>query len=359
MATELSKLFVVIGAKTDEFTKGLDGVKTKTEGFAGQMSGVFGKLLTGAMVVTAVAGVAEMVKSTAQLGAELDNMSKRTGISVKTLQEFRYAAGVTGSSIEEFEVGLKRMQVTLNKAFEGNKNAVAAIESLGLEIEALKDLSPEEQYRQIAAAIAKIEDPTQRAAMAIQIFGESGTSLLPMMSNLDALIEKARKLGIILTDDQVKAAVAAQAAFEDLDFAWEGLKNQFASTILPNLKPLIEGLIEVIKWIGDAQRAWGEFTKSSQPGLPQLITSIAPWAPLVMGHAEGGIVTSPHIGMVGEAGPEAIIPLNKFQTGSYKYEINISAGAFMGNEADARAFARRIINIVRENNRLGTVGRLA
>lgn len=29
-------------------------------------------------------------------------------------------------------------------------------------------------------------------------------------------------------------------------------------------------------------------------------------------HAKGGIVTKPHIGMIGEAGPEAIIPLNKF-----------------------------------------------
>lgn len=29
-------------------------------------------------------------------------------------------------------------------------------------------------------------------------------------------------------------------------------------------------------------------------------------------HAKGGIVTKPHLGIVGEAGPEAIIPLNKF-----------------------------------------------
>ena len=29
-------------------------------------------------------------------------------------------------------------------------------------------------------------------------------------------------------------------------------------------------------------------------------------------HAKGGIVTRPHLGIVGEAGPEAIIPLNKF-----------------------------------------------
>jgi hypothetical protein len=28
-------------------------------------------------------------------------------------------------------------------------------------------------------------------------------------------------------------------------------------------------------------------------------------------HAKGGIVTRAHIGMIGEAGPEAIIPLNK------------------------------------------------
>lgn len=45
-------------------------------------------------------------------------------------------------------------------------------------------------------------------------------------------------------------------------------------------------------------------------------------------YAQGGIVSSPHIGMVGEAGPEAIIPLSKL---SGMLNTTFSAGAMSGN----------------------------
>ena len=47
-------------------------------------------------------------------------------------------------------------------------------------------------------------------------------------------------------------------------------------------------------------------------------------------YAEGGIVNKPHIGMVGEAGPEAIIPLSKLSgflnhaKPSYKFGIGFT-----------------------------------
>ena len=44
-------------------------------------------------------------------------------------------------------------------------------------------------------------------------------------------------------------------------------------------------------------------------------------------YAEGGIVNKPHIGMVGEAGPEAIIPLSKL---SGMLNTTFSAGAMSG-----------------------------
>jgi hypothetical protein len=42
--------------------------------------------------------------------------------------------------------------------------------------------------------------------------------------------------------------------------------------------------------------------------------------------AEGGIVTSPMIGMVGEAGPEAIIPLDQYNRGGGNVTINVTGG---------------------------------
>jgi phage-related minor tail protein len=51
------------------------------------------------------------------------------------------------------------------------------------------------------------------------------------------------------------------------------------------------------------------------------ITDIVP-------HAEGGITTGPHIGLVGEAGPEAIMPLSKLGS---MLNTTFNAGAMSGN----------------------------
>ena len=49
----------------------------------------------------------------------------------------------------------------------------------------------------------------------------------------------------------------------------------------------------------------------------------APWPPWFPHFADGGIVTSPTFGLIGEAGPEAIVPLNKMK-GRSKETTNIT-----------------------------------
>lgn len=57
-----------------------------------------------------------------------------------------------------------------------------------------------------------------------------------------------------------------------------------------------------------AESAWNTIKKLNPANWAGAVGSAIGNA--VTGHAAGGIVTSPHLGMVGEAGPEAIIPLN-------------------------------------------------
>lgn len=64
-------------------------------------------------------------------------------------------------------------------------------------------------------------------------------------------------------------------------------------------------------------------------------TGLASLADLVMSgvesHAAGGITTRPHIGLVGEAGPEAIMPLSKL---SSFLNTTFNAGAMSGNSSN-------------------------
>lgn len=62
--------------------------------------------------------------------------------------------------------------------------------------------------------------------------------------------------------------------------------------------------------------------------------------------ASGGIVTKPTIGLIGEAGPEAVVPLSK---GGYGATINITVNAGMGT--DGGQVGEQIVNAIRRYER--------
>jgi hypothetical protein len=62
--------------------------------------------------------------------------------------------------------------------------------------------------------------------------------------------------------------------------------------------------------------------------------------------AEGGIVTAPMIGMVGEAGPEAIIPLDQYNRGGGNVTINVTGGL-----ATSAEIGESVVNALRAYSR--------
>jgi len=68
----------------------------------------------------------------------------------------------------------------------------------------------------------------------------------------------------------------------------------------------------------------------------------------VSAFAKGGIVTGPVLGMIGEAGPEAIIPLNKARGLGGTYNITVNAG--MGS--DGQRIGEQIVKEIRRYERL-------
>jgi hypothetical protein len=73
-------------------------------------------------------------------------------------------------------------------------------------------------------------------------------------------------------------------------------------------------------------------------------------------HAEGGLITSPQIGMIGEKGPEAIIPMDRLERmmGGNSQPINIVVNAGMG--ADGATIGDAIVNeLLRYQRRNGKI----
>jgi hypothetical protein len=250
--------YVELGVK-DKIDAALAGVKKKLEGFGSMAQKVgAGTAASGAAIVGPLVAAAKVFGET---GAALDDISKRTGVSGSKLSELSFAAEMSGTSIETVEKGFGKMAKTLYSADEESKNAVDSLRDLGLNVDELKGLKPEQQFEKIADAISKVQDPSSRAALAMQIFGGAGTDLLPMFEDgaagLAEMAAQAKGLGLVLSDDAVSSAAALDDGFAGLWMSVKGLTMTLGGAIAGPLTTFLEVASQVIavgiEWISQNQ----------------------------------------------------------------------------------------------------------
>ena len=254
MANELSRLYVVIGARTDGFVKGMENAQkqlnkfNKTWGRSMRTVGMGMMALGGSIVAAGVLSA----KTFAEMGDALEEMSQRTGWGIEALSEIKYAAELSGTSLEGVELASKRLPVTLTSTGGAGAKAIGA---LGLSIDELRKLAPDQQFLKVATALASLPDPTQKAGLAVAIFGKSGTDILPMLANsaegLDRMRQEARDLGLVMDKETAAKAAKFKDAMQKLQGQVQGLKLSTGEALVPALKSLIDTVTPLIKRFTD------------------------------------------------------------------------------------------------------------
>lgn len=209
-----------------------------------------GLLMVGAGLAVAV-GLFKMTQKVAKAGDEVAKMAKRTGFSTEALSELRFVAKITGAELSDIEKSTKRMSLAIINAERGLETYARAFDELGIDIAELKAQKPEEQFFTIAGAIGNLDDATTKAALAQEIFGRSGTKLLPLFAESEEgirdLREEAEKLGVVFSEEDAAAAEEFVDAQERLNTALSGLGTSIGITLLPALSDLVDALTEKVK----------------------------------------------------------------------------------------------------------------
>ena len=130
-------------------------------------------------------GALNAIDNTRQLAASL-------GVSYQELRTLQVAADLSGASSEELAKAFTRAQVTITNAAGGSKEAAKALAALGLSVDDLATQTSTQQFQAIASAVNSIENPAQRAAAAVAIFGKAGASLLPTFRELPENLKTAQ-----------------------------------------------------------------------------------------------------------------------------------------------------------------------
>lgn len=170
--------------------------------------------------------------------------------------------------------------------------------------------------------------------------------------------------------EQVNTLVAATQSLADQ--LGQNAAQQFYSVGVAQGEALVQGVVDAIKAAGFTIEGTLADTIAAPVKVAQAVVQAAPkpaatQAPTpkatpkltkaqesvisrlqkIPMMAEGGFVNSPTLAMIGEAGPEAVVPLNKMPMGGNTYNLTINAG--MG--ADGAALGKQIVDAIKRYER--------
>jgi hypothetical protein len=197
------------------------------------------------------------VLSAADAGSALVDMRDRTGIAIEALEHLKFAADQSGASIEKLEIAVKKMQKEIS-----HNTTAAKFEQIGLSLASLRKMSPEDQLLAIGDAISKLPNPTAKAAAAQEIFGKSGTDLLPMFKEgkkgIAELVAESKRLGGVWTTESAEAAEKFGDQLAKLQTRSERFAISIGNTFIPVLNDLSEAYLDLSGAAGQARTAVGK-----------------------------------------------------------------------------------------------------
>jgi hypothetical protein len=194
------------------------------------------------LLVGAAKAAVATYKANVQLGASMDDMSKRTEISVESLSKWGYVAELGGSSISDFESAFIRLRKSMADAINGNQQAMDSFAMLGVQFK-----NTDGTMRDIEAVMLDIGDALQahgatslQAAAAQEVMGRSSAAFAATLRQGSEVLKlqaaEAKAWGGEMSSAFTRTAAASDDAAVRLRTAWGKLTQE----LTPGLTKITE-----------------------------------------------------------------------------------------------------------------------
>jgi hypothetical protein len=245
----------------DETRRGFQEIERSMNRLQSQVAD-FGKGFAGGIVgALSIAGITTAAKAIVDYGDKLRDLSFATGQSVEQLSFLDFAAKQSGSSVDAVSTGAQRLAKNLNDIAQGRgKQAAEALDALGLSARELSGLDLGTQFGRIGDALNKIENPAQRSALGVQLFGKQFKELAPLIlegeEGLNKLTNRFVELDGVVTKEQADKFDALNDSFGELQLSAQSLARGILEGLSPALTSFFTGLANGIPF---AQEVFTKF----------------------------------------------------------------------------------------------------
>ena len=236
MAARIGSLVAELSANTASFQKDMGKaaaiLNSHAAGMNKTVAGIergISRMGTAFVTAFSAAAIARFGKSVLDMGEDFANLSEKTGVSVEKLSEFAHGAKLSDVSIEELSGGLRKLSINMAEASTNGTGQMAeAFRALGISVTdsngKLRDTAS--VFEDLAGKFAGAKDGPEKAAIAVQLLGKSGSDLIPLLNGLAQTSEEARRLGLVMSKD---AADNAKLFNDEM----ARLAQQLQLTVLP------------------------------------------------------------------------------------------------------------------------------
>lgn len=249
------ELFKLFGSVMVDNKKANDSIQ-KTDSLAGKLgkslgSGVQTAAKWGAgLVAGATAGGAAllgMATNAASTGDRIDKMSQKMSLSRKGFQEWEYVLSQNGMEIESLRGGMKKLTKGLDDAKNGSKSATEAFKRIGLSVDNIKNLNPEQAFEATVKALQNMPEGAEKAALANELLGKSGAELMPLLNgsakSVEELKRKARDMGLVLSDDAVNASAKFTDTMDNVKRTLGAVAAKVGVSVMPIIQQFLDWVL--------------------------------------------------------------------------------------------------------------------
>lgn len=208
-----------------------------------------------------LAGVTAMTKWGIEAGRYADEiltLSTVTHLSTDTLQELAYMADLTDTSLDTITGALSRNVRSMRDARKGTEETVKAYAALGVEVvDANGELRDGETvFWELIDALGKVDNETERDALAMTLLGRSAQDLNPLIragsKGMKNFAKEAHDAGAIMDKDVLDQLGEMDDSLQRLKQTAGASKRALGATLAPAIKGFAD----------DTAGAFGKFNKA-------------------------------------------------------------------------------------------------
>ena len=215
------------------------------------------------MAGAAVVGVlGTMAYKAGNVADDLNTMSEIYGISTQDLQKYKLAADQVDVSVETIAKSHVRLEKNMYSAKDGTGTAAEAFKTLGVAVtNADGSLRNGDQvWQDTIAALGKMENETERDALAMQLMGKSAAELNPLIEDGGETYKRTAELFSkynldLIDQDTLDRANDFNDSIDDIKsmgtLAFSMLGAKLADYLLPVMEKVVNVVGKFVGWLGN------------------------------------------------------------------------------------------------------------